>query len=199
MSHRSIVALFLAFTLLAAACGDSSNPEPADEAAVEAQADAAMDMEADTLAEMTAQSPCFLQAVEAASSGTTALERGQLFLEANGACEGVQKTESGLQYEVLVQGEGDRPTAQSVVEVHYEGTHIDGTVFDSSYRRGETIEFPLNRVIRGWQEGVALMPVGSTYRLFLPSELAYGPGGSGGAIGPNETLVFKVELIDIVQ
>lgn len=197
MSRRPLAAFLLLVTLLVAACGDSSNQAPAEEPT--AEPDTMTEMESDTLAAMTTQSPCFLQAVEAASTGTTALERGQLFLEANGQCDGVEQTDSGLQYEIVEQGDGVRPTAESVVEVHYEGTLIDGTVFDSSYRRGETIEFPLNRVIPGWTEGVALMPVGSTYRLFLPSNLAYGSRGAGGAIGPDETLIFKVELIGIAQ
>jgi len=124
---------------------------------------------------------------------------GEAFLSANRNKPGVMTTASGLQYEVIVQGSGEKPEATDVVRVHYEGTLIDGTVFDSSLSRGEPIEFPLDRVIRGWTEGVQLMNVGSTYRFVIPSDLAYGPGGAGGAIPPNATLIFSVELIAIVK
>lgn len=124
--------------------------------------------------------------------------KGQEYLEKNKSKDGVTVTESGLQYEVLSEGSGSKPTAASKVKVHYAGTTIDGVEFDSSYKRGEPIEFPLNGVIAGWTEGVQLMSVGSKYRFTIPSELAYGPQGAGGAIGPNETLLFDVELLDIV-
>ncbi len=108
-------------------------------------------------------------------------------------------TESGLQYEILVEGHGEKPSAESVVSTHYHGTLIDGSVFDSSVERGQPAEFPVNRVIAGWTEALQMMPVGSKWRLTIPYELAYGTQGSGGAIGPYETLVFDVELLDIVS
>lgn len=193
---RHLATPLLVLVLVAvSACGGSSSDAPATESPQQAQAESGAAPDTESMSEPT----CTDRAAQAAAAGATAAERGQLFLEANARCEGVTQTESGLQYAVLVQGEGDRPTAESVVEVHYEGTLLDGTVFDSSYRRNETIEFPLNRVIPGWTEGVGLMPVGSTYRLFIPSALAYGSRGAGGVIGPDETLIFKVELIAIAQ
>jgi len=121
---------------------------------------------------------------------------GELYLEENAEKEGVIITESGLQYEVLHEGSGDHPTATSSVEVHYHGTLIDGTVFDSSVDRGEPISFPLNRVIAGWTEGVQLMTVGSKYKFTIPSELAYGTQVSPEIPG-NSVLVFEVELLSI--
>lgn len=125
-----------------------------------------------------------------------ALQRGREFLATNAKREGVTTTASGLQYEVITMGTGDQPSATSTVTVHYEGTLTDGTVFDSSISRGQPATFPLNRVIRGWTEGLQLMPIGSKFRFYIPSELAYGAGGQG-PIGPNEVLVFVVELISI--
>ena len=122
---------------------------------------------------------------------------GEKFLQENALREEVKTTESGLQYEVLVQGKGKKPTAEQTVKVHYEGTLIDGTVFDSSYQRGEPIEFPLNGVIKGWTEGLQLMPVGSIYKLYIPYELGYGEHAAGQSIPPYSTLIFKVELLDI--
>jgi FKBP-type peptidyl-prolyl cis-trans isomerase len=127
----------------------------------------------------------------------SALEKGQQFLKENGKKEGVTTTASGLQYKVLREGTGKQPRTTDVVEVHYEGRLIEGTVFDSSYARRETIEFPLDGVIAGWTEGVALMKEGAKYQLYIPSELAYGSHGAGGDIGPDETLIFDVELIKI--
>lgn len=123
---------------------------------------------------------------------------GAEFLAKNAEKEGVTTTESGLQYEVLEQGDGEKPAATDTVKVHYAGTLIDGTTFDSSYDRGEPATFPLNRVIPGWTEGVQLMNVGSKYRLTVPSELGYGEQGTG-PIPPNATLVFEVELLEIVK
>ncbi|GGP51975.1 peptidyl-prolyl cis-trans isomerase [Shewanella algicola] len=124
------------------------------------------------------------------------VEEGKKFLEENKAKEGVTTTESGLQYEVLEAGEGEKPAAEDTVEVHYRGTLIDGTEFDSSYARGETAKFPLNRVIPGWTEGVQLMPVGAKYKFVIPSELAYGERDTG-TIPANSTLVFEVELVSV--
>ena len=131
---------------------------------------------------------------EASSAGNIAA--GQAFLEANSKLEGVVTTDSGLQYEVLTAGEGANPKAEDTVRVHYHGTLVDGTVFDSSVERGQPAEFPLNRVIPGWTEGVQLMKVGSKYRFTIPSELAYGQRATG-KIKPNSTLIFDVELLDI--
>lgn len=125
---------------------------------------------------------------------------GEAFLAANKAKPGVQTTASGLQYEVLEQGDGAKPTASDVVRVHYKGTLLDGTEFDSSYERGEPAMFALEQVVPGWQEGISLMPVGSKYRLWIPSSLGYGEMGTpNGEIGPNATLVFEVELLEIVE
>ena len=126
-----------------------------------------------------------------------ALAKGAKFLEDNATKEGVVTTASGLQYVVLTPGTGKSPKATDTVLVHYEGTLLDGKVFDSSYRRKEPIEFPLNRVIPGWTEGVQLMQEGAKYRFFIPSKLAYGPRGAGRDIGPNETLIFDVELLEV--
>ena len=124
-------------------------------------------------------------------------ERGEEYLKSNAEKEGVQVTDSGLQYSVLTQGDGEKPSASDKVTVHYRGTLIDGTEFDSSYSRGEPTSFRLDQVIPGWTEGVQLMNVGSKYRFVIPAELAYGERGAGGAIGPFETLIFEVELLEI--
>lgn len=121
---------------------------------------------------------------------------GDKFLLENRTKEGVQVTDSGLQYKVIDQGTGPRPKATDKVKVHYRGTLLNGEEFDSSYARGEPISFELNKVIPGWTEGVQLMPVGSKYMFYIPSALAYGPAG-GGPIGPNATLIFQVELLGI--
>ena len=125
--------------------------------------------------------------------------KGEEFLAENATREGIIVTESGLQYEVITMGEGEKPTAESTVKVHYHGTLIDGTVFDSSVQRGEPIEFPLNGVIKGWTEGLQLMPVGSKFKLYIPYQLAYGERGAGELIGPCEALIFEVELLEIVK
>jgi FKBP-type peptidyl-prolyl cis-trans isomerase FklB len=124
-------------------------------------------------------------------------EKGRQFLAENKKREGVQETASGLQYEVIIMGNGAKPAATDQVKVHYTGKTIDGQVFDSSVQRGEPITFGLNQVIPGWTEGLQLMPVGSKYMLYIPSEIGYGDRGSGGAIKPGATLIFEVELIDI--
>jgi len=123
--------------------------------------------------------------------------KGAAYLAENAKKEGVMVTESGLQYSVITQGDGAKPTAADQVTVNYRGTLIDGTEFDSSYSRGEPASFGLNQVIPGWTEGVQLMNVGSKYLFVVPYELGYGERGAGGAIGPFETLIFEVELIEI--
>lgn len=125
---------------------------------------------------------------------------GEKFLAENKTKEGVNVTESGLQYTVLTPAEGPKPTAESTVKVHYQGFLLDGTKFDSSVDRGEPIEFPLGQVIKGWTEGVQLMSVGSKYKFFVPQDLAYGEQGAGnGTIPAYSTLIFEVELIEIVE
>ncbi|MEM1357412.1 MAG: FKBP-type peptidyl-prolyl cis-trans isomerase [Bacteroidota bacterium] len=124
-------------------------------------------------------------------------KEGEDFLAENAKRPEVKVTDSGLQYEVLQEGEGASPTATETVEVHYHGTLIDGTVFDSSVDRGQTIEFPLNQVIPGWTEGVQLMKEGAKYRFFIPYQLAYGARGSGGKIPPYSALIFDVELFKV--
>lgn len=124
---------------------------------------------------------------------------GKAFLATNKKRKEVTTTPSGLQYEVITPGQGRKPTATEKVKVHYRGTLLDGTEFDSSYKRKEPVSFSLNRVIVGWKEGLKLMPVGAKYRLFIPSELAYGKRGAPPKIGGNATLIFEVELLEIVQ
>lgn len=126
-----------------------------------------------------------------------ATNKGQAFLDENASKEGVVTTASGLQYQVLTEGQGAKPVASDEVTVHYHGTLIDGTVFDSSVDRGQPATFPVGGVIQGWVEALQLMNVGSKYKLFIPSNLAYGERGAGGSIGPNETLIFEVELLSI--
>lgn len=123
---------------------------------------------------------------------------GQKYLDENAKRDEVTVLESGLQYEVITEGSGDKPSLNATVRTHYHGTLIDGTVFDSSYERGQPAEFPVSGVIAGWTEALQLMPVGSKWRLHVPYDLAYGERGAGGAIGPYATLVFDVELLDIV-
>jgi len=130
-------------------------------------------------------------------SADSAVEKGTEFMKENAKKEGVKTTSSGLQYEVITEGKGKTPQATDTVEVNYRGTLLDGTEFDSSYKRGQSISFPLNGVIPGWTEGLQLMTEGSKYRFTIPSPLAYGARGAGGSIGPNETLIFEVELIKV--
>jgi FKBP-type peptidyl-prolyl cis-trans isomerase FklB len=124
--------------------------------------------------------------------------KGEAFLAENAKKPGVKTTASGLQYEVITEGKGAKPKATDTVKVHYEGKLVDGSIFDSSRQRGEPIEFPLNRVIPGWTEGLQLMSKGSRYKLTIPSKLGYGEEGAG-PIPPNSVLVFDVELLDIVS
>lgn len=142
-----------------------------------------------------------LQAKETAkmqAAGEANKKSGEAYLAANKAKPGVVTLPSGLQYKVLKEGTGPKPTAEDTVVCNYKGTLTDGTEFDSSYKRGEPASFPVGKVIRGWTEALQLMPVGSKWELVIPSGLAYGErGAGGGAIGPNATLVFEVELISI--
>lgn len=138
------------------------------------------------------------QAAKAEEAAKETIAAGEAFLAAKEEEEGVMKTESGLLYEVVKKGNGPKPGLDDKVEVHYHGTLIDGTVFDSSYDRGETTEFGITQVIRGWTEGLQLMNEGSTFMFYIPQELAYGMNPRpGGAIKPGDALIFKVELVDI--
>ncbi|MDR1973469.1 MAG: FKBP-type peptidyl-prolyl cis-trans isomerase [Bacteroidales bacterium] len=141
------------------------------------------------------------QQQEAQSAGNEQIaankKAGEDFLAANATRQGVQTTSSGLQYEVVTLGTGVRPTATDKVQVHYEGKLLDGTIFDSSIERGEPITFGLNQVIAGWTEGVQLMPEGSKFIFYIPSNLAYGDRGAGGSIPGGSTLIFQVELIKV--
>ncbi|MEL6845563.1 MAG: FKBP-type peptidyl-prolyl cis-trans isomerase [Bacteroidota bacterium] len=138
-----------------------------------------------------------MQRKKIAEKAALAKEEGALFLAENRKAEGVIETESGLQYKVLQEGDGPTPTAQNIVKVHYEGKLLDETIFDSSYQRGEPIEFQLSAVIKGWTEGLQLMRVGAKYRLYIPYDLAYGERGSPPKIGGFETLIFDVELLGV--
>ena len=156
--------------------------------------DAEMDQVRDTFSKR-------MQAREEARSADLSrknLEEGAAFLAKNKAAKGVITTSSGLQYMVLRQGPGQRPRPSDRVRVNYQGTLLDNTVFDSSYERGQPAEFALNQVIAGWTEGVAMMPVGAKYRFWIPASIAYGERGSPPTIGPNATLVFDVELLDVL-
>ena len=128
---------------------------------------------------------------------TANLKAGQEFLAANASKPGITTLPSGLQYEVLTEGSGPKPSATNKVTCHYHGTLIDGTVFDSSMKRGQPATFPLNMVIKGWTEALQLMGTGSKWRLYLPSDLAYGDRQASAQIGPNSTLIFDVELLGI--
>jgi len=139
-----------------------------------------------------------LQAESSEKAGELAAE-GQAFLAENAKRDGVTVTDSGLQYEIITEGSGPIPTEGSTVRTHYCGTLIGGKEFDSSYRRNEPAEFPVNGVIAGWTEALKLMPVGSKWKLYIPHDLAYGESGAGGDIGPYQALVFEIELLDIVS
>lgn len=136
---------------------------------------------------------------EAAKQGEVNRKNGEAFLTENAKREGIKVTESGLQYEVLESGKGDSPKASDNVEVHYTGKLIDGTVFDSSMERGVPASFGVTQVIPGWVEALQLMHEGDKWRLYIPSDLAYGPNGAGGVIGPNMTLIFDVELLRVIK
>lgn len=136
---------------------------------------------------------------EAAKQGEVNRKNGEAFLTENAKRDGIKVTESGLQYEVLESGKGDSPKASDNVEVHYTGKLIDGTVFDSSVERGVPASFGVTQVIPGWVEALLLMHEGDKWRLYIPSDLAYGPNGAGGVIGPNMTLIFDVELLRVIK
>lgn len=136
---------------------------------------------------------------EAAKQGEVNRKNGEAFLTENAKREGIKVTESGLQYEVLESGKGDSPKASDNVEVHYTGKLIDGTVFDSSVERGVPASFGVTQVIPGWVEALQLMHEGDKWRLYIPSDLAYGPNGAGGVIGPNMTLIFDIELLRVIK
>lgn len=131
------------------------------------------------------------------AQGKKNLETGQAFLEANKKKEGVVTLPSGLQYKVLTEGKGKQPKSSDSVVAHYRGTLINGTEFDSSYKRNEPATFPVQGVVKGWQEALPLMKEGAKWQIFIPADLAYGPRGAGHAIGPNETLIFDIELISV--
>ncbi len=137
------------------------------------------------------------QQAKAAAAGDANKLAGQKFLAANKSKEGVVTLPSGLQYKIIKEGTGPKPTASDTVVTNYRGTLIDGTEFDSSYKRGEPATFPVGQVIKGWTEALQLMPVGSKWQLFVPSDLAYGERSPGAEIGPNSTLIFDIELLSI--
>jgi FKBP-type peptidyl-prolyl cis-trans isomerase FklB len=135
---------------------------------------------------------------ETAAAGEANKKAGETFLAANKAKEGVTTLPDGLQYKILTSGNGPKPTATDTVVANYKGTLINGTEFDSSYKRGQPVTFPVGQVIKGWTEVLQMMPVGSKWEVYIPSDLAYGPQGPGrGPIGPNETLIFEIELVSI--
>lgn len=131
------------------------------------------------------------------AAGEANKKEGDAFLAANKAKDGVVTLPSGLQYKILQEGTGPKPTAADTVVCNYKGTLLDGTEFDSSYKRGQPATFAVGQVIHGWTEALQLMPTGSKWQLFIPPDLAYGPNGAGGVIGPNATLIFEVELVSI--
>lgn len=155
------------------------------------------DKELEAAMQQFAQNMMAKQKKAADEAGGKNADEGAKFLETNGKKEGITTTASGLQYEVLKKGDGAKPTAADTVTVHYTGTLLSGKVFDSSVQRGEPATFPLNQVIPGWTEGVQLMNVGSKFKFYIPSKLAYAERGAGQDIGPNSTLIFEVELLSI--
>lgn len=172
---------------------DAASTTAADEAEASTPEDAPAEPAADTAAEVDVSD------VQGTVSEplSPAEEAGRAFLASNAMREGVTSTDSGLQYEILATGDGDSPGPTDVVRTHYHGTLVDGRVFDSSLR-GEPLEFPVNRVISGWTEALQMMRVGDKWKLFIPPELAYGERGARGSIiGPNETLIFEVELLAV--
>ncbi len=152
-----------------------------------------------TTAEQVVQAYQAQKAQELAKVMNEKQAEAKAFMEKNAKKEGVVTTDSGLQYEILKEGDGATPTENDKVIANYKGTLIDGTVFDSSYDRGEPATFPVNGVIQGWQEALKMMKEGSKWRIVVPANLAYGPRGAGNLIGPNETLIFEIELIAITK
>lgn len=136
---------------------------------------------------------------EREEAGKKNKEEGEKFLAENKTKEGVVTTESGLQYKIITEGKGEKPAETDRVKVNYKGTLIDGTEFDSSYKRGKPASFSVNRVVKGWTEALQLMPVGSKWQVFIPSDLGYGERGAGAKIGPNSVLIFEMELVEIVK
>lgn len=179
----------------------SQFPVSIDEAAFKAGVAASLAGEPSLVSEEESQKAMTsLEVAQREATEVSALANGREgaeFLADNGVREGVVTTASGLQYEVMTEGDGAKPTASDTVTTHYEGKLLNGEVFDSSVARGEPASFPLNRVIPGWTEALQLMSVGSKYRLFIPPDLAYGNQGSPGAIPPQSTLIFEVELLEI--
>jgi FKBP-type peptidyl-prolyl cis-trans isomerase FkpA len=158
------------------------------------------DQQAADIAQSFSQKMQAKQIAKMMSDAKSNLAAGEAFFAQNAKKPGVQTTSSGLQYQVLTEGKGPKPQPTDTVRVNYKGTLLDGKTFDSSYDRGEPASFPLNQVVPGWQEGIALMPVGSKYKFWIPAKLGYGEKGTpGGPIPPNATLVFEVELLDIAK
>jgi FKBP-type peptidyl-prolyl cis-trans isomerase FkpA/FKBP-type peptidyl-prolyl cis-trans isomerase FklB len=158
------------------------------------------DQQAAEIAQAFSQKMQAKQIAKMMADAKTNLAQGDAFLAKNAKAPGVQTTASGLQYQVITEGKGPKPQPTDVVRVNYKGTLLDGKTFDSSYDRGEPATFSLNQVVPGWQEGIAMMPVGSKYKFWIPAKLGYGDKGTpGGPIPPNATLVFEVELLDIVK
>lgn len=146
---------------------------------------------------MMAKQAAEMQAQQNSPAASENLVAAEAFLAQNGSKEGVQTTESGLQYKIIAMGEGASPTPSSTVKVHYRGTLIDGTEFDSSYSRGQPAEFGVSQVIPGWTEGLQLMSPGAKFEFYIHPKLGYGPRGAGAAIGPNSALIFEVELLEV--
>ena len=158
------------------------------------------DQQAAEIAQAFSQKMQAKQIAKMMADAKTNLAQGDAFLAKNAKAPGVQTTAAGLQYQVITEGNGAKPQPTDIVKVNYKGTLLDGKTFDSSYDRNEPATFPLNQVVPGWQEGIAMMPVGSKYKFWIPAKLGYGDKGTpGGPIPPNATPVFEVELLDIVK
>ena len=182
---------------LAANPFDNVDPQAVAQGVIDALNGTASAVTQEQLAEAFKEISQEMEAKQAEKAKNFAAD-GEAFLAENAKKAGIEVLESGLQYEILTEGTGEKPSASSTVRTHYHGTLIDGQVFDSSVDRGQPAEFPVNGVIAGWTEALQLMPVGSKWRLFIPYNLAYGERGAGGMIGPYSALVFEVELLDIV-
>lgn len=173
------------------------DPKAVSEGLLSALAGNPSDVSADDITAAFTEITAELQAKQEEESKTLGKE-GEAFLAENAKKEGIITTDSGLQYEVMNQGSGEKPTKSSTVKTHYHGTLINGKVFDSSVTRGTPAEFPVGGVIAGWTEALQLMPVGSKWRLFIPHDLAYGERGAGADIAPYSALIFEVELLEII-